>query len=147
MFPRSFIYTCNEPLPSFIHNFQHIFGFFCRGSGLSSLLMSTTHSMTSSNFAFIPRKLTKKTLQERICSTFVSSASDGAPTPQNRIDDIEFEYDRQPGPSRPRKEQSLLEESDYADLIALALSDHALWSNHELMDLMNSNDEGCKSAF
>ena len=144
MFPRSFITSLYLPSPTTFNTFSD---FICWGSGLSSLLTSTTHSMTSSNFAFIPRKLTKKTLQERICSTFVSSASDSAPTPQNRIDNIDFEYDRQAGPSKPRKEQSLLEESDYADLIALALSDHALWSNHELMDLINSSDEGCKSAF
>lgn len=102
--------------------------------------------MSSSDFNFLPRKLSKQLGKPTQPRAAISSQLKSFPAEvdTNPCGECDHNVQRQAGPSKPRREDKILEDSDYARLLALALSDYALWSNCELSELMDANEEGCK---
>lgn len=102
--------------------------------------------MSSSDFNFLPRKLSKQLGNPTQPRAAFPPQLKSVPA---EVDINPYgEWDRnvqgQAGPSKRRREDKFLEDSDYAGLLALAFSDYALWSNRELSELMDTNEEGCK---
>ena len=94
--------------------------------------------MSTSDFAFIPRKLAK------------SSRNAGGTIKSQKAFTRQAEIASVPAASSSsltqdqNKNAKYLEDSAYTTLFELALSEYALWSNHELMEVLEANEEGCE---
>ena len=95
--------------------------------------------MSTSDSAFIPRKLAKS-----------SSRNAGGTTRSQKSFPRQAEVASVPAASSSsltqdqRKSVRYSEDSAYTTLFELALSEYALWSNHELMEVLEANEEGCE---
>ena len=97
--------------------------------------------MSGLGFDFVPRKLAKsgkapeKRLKPYAPSIFQSEAQAEHAEPSSSL----------PVEKRGEKEkEKYLDDGAYASLFALALSDYALWSNTELFEAVEENEEGCE---
>ncbi|KAL5529925.1 hypothetical protein ACEPAF_6182 [Sanghuangporus sanghuang] len=92
--------------------------------------------MSSSSFAFIPRKLaqTGQNAGDAVKSRKSFNRKPDIPA-EHVVSTTSFAQDK-------KKEGKYLDDSAYTILFELTLSEHALWSNHELLEAMEANEEG-----
>ncbi|EJD01692.1 uncharacterized protein FOMMEDRAFT_111707 [Fomitiporia mediterranea MF3/22] len=90
--------------------------------------------MSSSEFTFIPRKLSKHTR--------TSNDASGLRLPAQRKETQVEQVPSTPASGRKHKEEKYLDDGTYTVLLELALSDYALWSNFELFETMEANEDG-----
>ncbi|KAL5487587.1 hypothetical protein ACEPAI_5695 [Sanghuangporus weigelae] len=95
--------------------------------------------MPSSNFAFIPRKLaqTGQNAGDAVKSRKSFNRKPDIPA-EHVVSTTSFSRDKK----KEGKHLDILDDSAYTTLFVLALSEHALWSNHELLEAMEANEEG-----
>ncbi|KAH8118815.1 hypothetical protein DFH11DRAFT_1740752 [Phellopilus nigrolimitatus] len=88
-------------------------------------------SIAIPGFAFVPRKLAK--LGKKLVKPARQYAGGGDDSEGARVQ-------RQTG--RLKQKEAYLHDGAYAALFELALSDHALWSSPEMLEIMDANEDG-----
>ncbi|KAH8106498.1 hypothetical protein DFH11DRAFT_1639925 [Phellopilus nigrolimitatus] len=105
--------------------------------------------MATPGFAFVPRKLAKSGEKPVKPARQVASSSKIAESTHAKAgemyagggDDSEsVRARRQTG--RLKQKEAYLDDGAYAALLELALSDHALWSSREMLEIMETNEDG-----
>lgn len=113
----------------------------------------------SSSFAFVPRKVAKKVKAQSapqskaahpVQAVNTNSHQDvptieNIPGPSSRVglqEKGKGKHKRKDNPSR-----TVLTDEDYAILISLALSDHAIWSDPDLRRAIEQHPDKCKSPY
>jgi len=105
--------------------------------------------MATSNFAFIPRKLARKApkgviddAQQRPSLAAQAIGNEISPTnAEHKESGAESRTDlKGKGRAVQRISGKLLSDEEYCDLLWLSLSDHAIWSNHDLCEEMDGRD-------
>jgi hypothetical protein len=99
----------------------------------------------SSSFAFVPRKVAKSTKPATQTSANTQTRI-LPPTPSTSSSShIEQNLNVVDKKGKAKANDKTDEDDDYAILISLALSNHAIWSDPELRRVLEWNNEGCKS--
>jgi hypothetical protein len=108
------------------------------------------------SFAFLPRKVQKKTVTSATSSSsaaalslVASTSSEQVPTSAPRHGDsgvsAEGSTSRKTN-GKPNQIEKRVSDDAYASLALLAFSDHALWFDADLREAVSSSEDGCKST-
>lgn len=106
--------------------------------------------MSAGDFSFLPRKILrpadKSTPEVKSAVEFIVTSASRIEPVDARLEatsDVEDEKKSSPKGKQPAKEK-YLDDSAYLALLELALSDHAVWTNAQLVEAMESDTDGCE---
>jgi hypothetical protein len=109
------------------------------------------------SFAFLPRKVQKKTAASVTSSSLASASSLATSTSSQQVSTSAPRHDDSgvtaegstsgKTKGKPSQVEKRLSDDDYASLALLTLSDYALWADADLREVVSLSDDGCESTF